>query len=206
MKKIIVLFTFFCPIINCAMATETIVLQGTYHGKNLYVQNPFAKNGEGFCVSEITVNDQVTTDKINSSAFEIDLGKLQLKTGDKIVVKINHYDGCSPKILNPEVIQENTFVTKNKPEEEQLSIFPNPVREDILNLKFSPSEYIVRKNSSMVNEMIHVEIIDIYGQVIERYNLIEYNSSISLNGLSTGNYFIRVYNEKINVLKKFSKM
>ncbi|HVA98854.1 MAG TPA: hypothetical protein VNG53_08165 [Bacteroidia bacterium] len=87
-----------------------IVLEGNYQGKNLYVQNPFASSGVGFCVTEVTVNDQVTTDEIASSAFEIDFANLQLKIGDKVVVKIKHKDDCMPKVLNEEVLKpKSTF-------------------------------------------------------------------------------------------------
>ena len=50
-----------------------IILEGNYQGKNLYIQNPFGSNGVGFCVSEVKVNGNITTDEINSSAFEIDM-------------------------------------------------------------------------------------------------------------------------------------
>jgi hypothetical protein len=36
-------------------------LTGTYQGKNLYVQNPSA-SGDGFCVHEVHVNGEVTTE------------------------------------------------------------------------------------------------------------------------------------------------
>ena len=67
--------------------------------------NPFAGDGVGFCVSKVTVNDQVTTDEINSSAFEIDLSVFEFSVGDKIVVEVAHKDNCTPKILNPEVLK-----------------------------------------------------------------------------------------------------
>jgi len=87
-----------------------IVLEGNYQGKNLFVQNPFSEAGVGFCVYEVTVNDQVATDEINSSAFEIDLGNFGLKIGEKGVVKIKHKDGCTPLVLNPEVLRpKSTF-------------------------------------------------------------------------------------------------
>jgi hypothetical protein len=90
--------------------SEEIVLKGVYQGKNLYVMNPFAASGVGFCVFEVTVNGQVTTDEINSSAFEIDLTIFQFKKGDKLVVVIKYKDGCTPKIINPEVIKpQSTF-------------------------------------------------------------------------------------------------
>ncbi|MBN8702479.1 MAG: hypothetical protein J0M08_05415 [Bacteroidetes bacterium] len=91
--------------LNTAFAGGVIVLEGTYQGKNLYVNNPFAGSGVGFCVYEVTVNDQVTTDEINSSAFEVDFKNFQFKLGDRIEVKIKHKDDCKPRVLNPEVLK-----------------------------------------------------------------------------------------------------
>jgi hypothetical protein len=91
-------------------STGVIVLEGNYQGKNLYVQNSFAASGVGFCVQEVRVNGNVTTDEITSSAFEIDFRNLQLKMGDKVEVRIVHKDDCKPKVLNPEVLKpKSTF-------------------------------------------------------------------------------------------------
>ncbi|MEO8069692.1 MAG: hypothetical protein ABI599_18490 [Flavobacteriales bacterium] len=94
-----------------AIATAgTVVLEGHYQGKNLFVQNPFSEAGVGFCVYEVTVNEMIATDEINSSAFEIDLGNYNLKLGAAVSVKIKHKDGCSPTVLNPEVLRpKSTF-------------------------------------------------------------------------------------------------
>ncbi|MCB9186683.1 MAG: hypothetical protein H6601_08050 [Flavobacteriales bacterium] len=83
----------------------TILLEGNYHGKNLYVQNPFASEGVGFCTFEVKVNGQVTTDEINSSAFEIDLSFFQLALGSPVEIRISHKDDCKPKVVNPEVLK-----------------------------------------------------------------------------------------------------
>ena len=109
MKKI--LFTAFSLIVSSSVfAVGVIVLEGNYQGKNLYIQNPFAGSGVGFCVQEVRVNGNVTTDEILSSAFEIDFRNLQLKIGDKVEVKITHKDDCKPKVLNPEVLKpKSTF-------------------------------------------------------------------------------------------------
>lgn len=91
-----------------------IVLEGNYQGKNLYVRNPFAGSGVGFCTYEVTVNGSVTTDEWNSSAFEIDLTLHNLDLGDQIVVVIKHKDDCTPKVLNPEVLNpKSTFETQS---------------------------------------------------------------------------------------------
>ena len=95
-------------------AQSMILLEGTYQGKNVYVQNPFNSNGVGFCVYEVRVNDQITTDEIGSSAFEIDLRNFQLKVGDPVTIKIFHKEDCTPKVLNPEVLKpKSTFVTSS---------------------------------------------------------------------------------------------
>ncbi|MBP8823319.1 MAG: hypothetical protein KBH07_06720 [Flavobacteriales bacterium] len=93
-----------------SLQAATIVLEGHYQGKNIFVQNPFSEAGVGFCVYQVTVNDKVSTDELNSSAFEVDLGVYNLKIGDKVTVKILHKDGCSPLVLNPEVLKpKSTF-------------------------------------------------------------------------------------------------
>lgn len=109
MKK--TLFAVFSLLASTAgFATGVIVLEGNYQGKNLYIQNPFASSGVGYCVQEVRVNGSVTTDEVASSAFEIDFRNLLLKVGDKVEVKITHKDDCKPKILNPEVLKpKSTF-------------------------------------------------------------------------------------------------
>lgn len=103
------------PIVIAALSTlpasaGVLVLEGHYQGKNIFIQNPFSEAGVGFCVFEITVNDLVATDEINSSAFEVDMNNFGLANGDAVVVKIKHKDGCTPVVLNPEVLKpKSTF-------------------------------------------------------------------------------------------------
>lgn len=92
-------------------ASGEIVLKGVYQGKNIYVMNPFASSGVGFCVFEVTVNGQLTTDEINSSAFEVDLTVFQFSKGDKLIIIIKHKDGCLPKVINPEVLKPQSTYT-----------------------------------------------------------------------------------------------
>jgi hypothetical protein len=87
-----------------------IILEGNYQGKNLYVQNPFGSGGVGFCVTEVLVNGNITTDEVNSSAFEVDFKPHKLNIGEKVEIKIKHKDDCKPKVLNPEVLKpKSTF-------------------------------------------------------------------------------------------------
>ena len=66
-------------LIRLSASAGTLVLEGNYQGKNLFIQNPFSEAGVGFCVYEVTV-------------------------------KIKHKDGCTPLVLNPEVLKpKSTF-------------------------------------------------------------------------------------------------
>lgn len=107
MRQLLLLLAAFLALPGMA---GVIVLEGNYQGKNLFIQNPFSEAGVGFCVFEVTVNDQIATDEINSSAFEVDMNNFGLKVGDPVVVKIKHKDGCTPVVLNSEVLRpKSTF-------------------------------------------------------------------------------------------------
>jgi hypothetical protein len=110
-KELIVCFFFLVTGIKSSLSQSNVmVLDGNYQGKVLYVQNPFGPGGVGFCVTEVKVNGNITTDETNSSAFEIDLKSHKLDIGEKVEVKIFHKDGCKPKVLNPEVLKpKSTF-------------------------------------------------------------------------------------------------
>lgn len=111
MKRIAI---FIASLFAASAATHgaTLLIEGKYQNKNIYVQNAPSDNGVGFCAYEVRVNDQVTTDEIASSAFEIDLSNFSLKPGDKVEIKINHKDGCTPKVLNPDALKPKpTFNT-----------------------------------------------------------------------------------------------
>ncbi len=93
----------FCFIPMVAFAGE-IEMNGTYQGENLYVQNPYAQSGVGFCVYEVMVNGMTTTDEINSSAFEVDFSAYRFEIGEKVHITIRFKEGCKPVVINPEVI------------------------------------------------------------------------------------------------------
>lgn len=84
---------------------EELVVKGTYQGENIYVKNPFAPSGVGFCAYEVTVNGTITTDEINSSAFEIDLSVYGLNIGDEVNIVIRYKDDCTPMVLNANALQ-----------------------------------------------------------------------------------------------------
>src|ERR1700752_1336970 len=105
MKKIICLCLIFLSGATAFSNASVLIVEGKYQQKNLYIQNGFSSNGVGFCAYEVKVNGQITTDEVNSSAFEIDFSPYKFKAGDKITVEIEHKDGCIPKVLNPEALK-----------------------------------------------------------------------------------------------------
>jgi len=88
-----------------SVSAGTMVLEGKYQGKNLYVVNSVSASGVGFCVFEVLVNGSVSTDEWNSPAFEIDLSVYGLNMGDNVVVTIKYKEGCLPKVINPDVLE-----------------------------------------------------------------------------------------------------
>jgi len=90
----------------------SFVHQIRYNGKNVYIQNPFASDGLGFCVEKVLVNDQETSDQFASSAFEIDLSNLDLKLGEPVKIEVFHSLNCLPKALNYFMVMRSTFKTK----------------------------------------------------------------------------------------------
>lgn len=101
MKRIFLVLSLVTVGVANALA-GTIIVEGNYYGKNLYIQNPFASSGVGFCTIEVQINGQTTTDEINSSAFEVDFSFFQLEIGAPVEVKIRHRDDCKPDVLNEE--------------------------------------------------------------------------------------------------------
>ncbi len=96
---------FFALLVSAPAAlAEVYVFTGVYQGKDLYVKNPFSPDGVGFCVFEVRVNGETTSDEVNSSAFAIDLALFNLAIGTPVEVVIRSKDSCEPLVVNPEAI------------------------------------------------------------------------------------------------------
>lgn len=103
MKNLFFIFSFL--FLFCNLKSSVLIVEGKFQNKNIYIQNSFGANGVGFCATEIKVNGRVTTDEVNSSAFEIDLTAMNIKPGQKVVIEISHKSDCVPVVLNPEVLK-----------------------------------------------------------------------------------------------------
>ena len=69
MKNLVLTFLFFFVSI---IAFGALSIEGTYQGKNLYVQNPMDDEGFGYCATKVTVNGDIMPGGTSMGAFEID--------------------------------------------------------------------------------------------------------------------------------------
>jgi hypothetical protein len=86
---------------------DSLVLQGHYSGKNLYVINPTVVVGRdsSFCVKKVAVNNLTTKDEIHSNSFQVDFSQLGIQTGTTVKICITYGKGCTPTVVNPEALQ-----------------------------------------------------------------------------------------------------
>lgn len=92
-------------IFTFSLNASVLIVEGKFQSKNIYIQNSFGGSGTGYCATEIKVNGRITTDEVNSSAFEIDLAAMNIKPGQRVVIEISHKSDCMPVVLNPEVLK-----------------------------------------------------------------------------------------------------
>jgi len=105
LKFSVFLFVFFASIQVFSQGTE-YTMTGEYQGKNIYVQNPLSKDKINFCTNEVYLNERLISNSPKTSAYEIDLSDLEI--GGPIFIKIVHKEGCTPKVINPQVIRSKS--------------------------------------------------------------------------------------------------
>lgn len=84
---------------STVVSNNPIILEGTYQGENIYVQNPYSEGA--FCVTKILVNNVEAMDSahLQVSAIEIKLDSLIQRNGDTVIIEISHRNNCYPKVL-----------------------------------------------------------------------------------------------------------
>lgn len=119
---------------------EVIIISGIYQGKDLYVKNPMTADGSGYCVFEVLVNGQVTSDQLNSASFAVDLATWKLNPGDPLEIVLRCKENCDVKILNPEVIYPNSTF-----EITSLSVSPTGGMEWTTEKEGAPLTYVIEQ-------------------------------------------------------------
>jgi hypothetical protein len=85
-------------------------LEGTYQGKNIYIQNPVDASGFGYCIAKIYINGDIVPVNLNATTISVDLKSLKMSIGEPVFLVVHHGDECKPVILNPEVLlPKSTF-------------------------------------------------------------------------------------------------
>ncbi len=112
MKHIKLILLCYFTLLMGFTGSAVLSIEGSYQGKNLYVQNPEDADGFGYCATKVTVNGNIMPGGTALSAFEIDFSLFNVEIGEPVFIVIEHNDGCKPKILNPEVLlPRSTFNT-----------------------------------------------------------------------------------------------
>jgi hypothetical protein len=108
LRILIVACLFFPFLLLAQQQQEEYVITGVYNGKNLYVQNPLSGNMKDYCTREVWVNGRQIFSNPRSSAFTVNLS--HLGELEPVTVRIVYVNGCSPKVINPQVIRtRNNF-------------------------------------------------------------------------------------------------
>lgn len=106
MKTKTTLFIIFCSMFcSSILFANEMILSGVYQGKNLYFTNPSIDDSKEYCAYEIIVNNEIYENEINSSTFGIYLDVIGLKFGQDFQIIIKHHEGCSPELVNPDVLK-----------------------------------------------------------------------------------------------------
>jgi hypothetical protein len=122
---------------------------------------------------------------LNDTTFRYDF----LKEGSKIpVVRIN-MDGTGTSIRDIEFKGYNENTAINSLELKEITVFPNPANEQITI------------NSTSINEIFNLQIVDAMGRVINKVsNLNDNNVQIDVRTLPVGNFIILLSSEKGKLL------
>jgi hypothetical protein len=86
---------------------DTMLLKGSFFGKDIYVQNPQIIVGKDtiYSAQQVLVNDSLVLNymQLQKSAFAIPLTKLHLKEGTPITIKIIQSQFGRARILYPTI-------------------------------------------------------------------------------------------------------
>ena len=109
LRYLLILFAFII-IVPVSFSQDTLVLQGYYCGKNIYILNPSNGSDTSFCVNKVIINGKQSKDELHSNSFEIDFSLMSINNGDPVKILVIHSKNCKPKIVNPgAILPQSTF-------------------------------------------------------------------------------------------------
>ncbi|MEN8249612.1 MAG: hypothetical protein ABFS32_11820 [Bacteroidota bacterium] len=102
MFKRIVLYSLFA-VLSTSIFAQELTIEGVYRGRDIYIQNPYVNvEGGTFCINSISINGEKKIEDPTTSAVKVSLSHLTIDAPVSIVIR--HSSLCTPKILNPEVL------------------------------------------------------------------------------------------------------
>lgn len=114
-NKYIVLLLFLV-VINGFSQEYNYTIRGTYHKKNLLIENPFSYQYNQYSITKILLNNTQVNINPKSSVIEVNLS--HLKENDSVVVNIYHKNWGKPKAIN-----YYQLIHENKVDEERTDIY-----------------------------------------------------------------------------------
>lgn len=154
---------------------------------------------------EEVILDWTTATEFNSSHFEIErsfdledwtfIGTVEAKGESQVEVDYSLIDekpGLGKnyyRILQYDLdgrMEYSKVVSINLRTEKLISLFPNPVSSDLVNIKGNTNKL----------QSVEIEIFDYAGQLVQRNNLdLSYQNTLSIDQLENGIYFMKIFDE-----------
>lgn len=106
MKKSIL--TYFLLVFGfCYSYGQSVILEGIYNGKKIYVKNS-GSSGQGNCTEKIVINNKEVPFK-DASAYAINPDSLGFNLGDTLKITIYHKPDCKPSIITDNSTPRSSF-------------------------------------------------------------------------------------------------
>ena len=81
---------------------KSSALTGVYKGHSLYIQNPYDRVANEFCINNVRVNGNSLNLNLKLSALKINFNGIDLFT--PVAIKVEHTENCNPRFINPDAI------------------------------------------------------------------------------------------------------
>jgi hypothetical protein len=171
------------PLVNATWLYQTSIVSGLSASMQL-MWSP-ATEVNGF----IHTGDFIS--HYNGTNWDVSASMTAMASGGMFTITRANITSFSPYA----VFDQSTLGINELVDNEQFEVYPNPATDNL---------YI--KTGNGFNGLVNADIFNILGQVVESFTITNNSKTIPLSGLDRGNYFIKLYNSDISVVKKFVKL
>jgi hypothetical protein len=171
------------PLVNATWMYQTSIVSGL--NANMQLTWAPATEANGF----IHTGDFIS--HYNGTNWDVSAPMTAMASGGMFTITRANISSFSPYA----VFDQSTMGINEVTDNDQFEIYPNPATDNL---------YL--KVGSGFSGLINADIFNILGQVVESVTITNNTKTIPLNGLNRGNYFIKLYNDNVSVVKKFVKL